>query len=379
MTINKSTLLNFLNKIWAGKKIGLTTLILFAAGINSTFAANLEWSADTNYNLSSSGITIKVISGSKADSLIVGTSTITVSITAPDTFTIRSDNRYNLSNDAGAAFTCGSTYSELVISTSGTVVVTPTANICDESANTSGSGGGGDNQPPQNGRIVINDDVATTTKSNVTLSLSATDNVGVTGIRLSNNPSFAGSVQEPYKITRDWTLNSGNGIKTVYVRFYDAIGNASEVYSDTITLTAADVAPAPAPTPAPAPAPAPSPIPTPIITTDDQIAYLQAQIKALIEAIKLLQAGESGQIPKGILTKGLTIGSKGNEVTVLQNFLRAQGKDIYPEALVTGYFGPATRRAVQRFQIKFGLAKSGDRGYGYVGPKTRAMINELNK
>jgi len=63
----------------------------------------------------------------------------------------------------------------------------------------------------------------------------------------------------------------------------------------------------------------------------------------------------------------------------LQEFLK---KDpvIYPEELVTGFFGPATERAVQRFQKKHGLVSSGSpatTGYGAVGPKTRTKLNSL--
>ena len=74
--------------------------------------------------------------------------------------------------------------------------------------------------------------------------------------------------------------------------------------------------------------------------------------------------------------KYLTFGSRGVDVTALQNYLKSF-KDLYPEGLVTGYFGPATLRAVQRFQVKYGLAKKGDAGYGVVGPKTRAKLNEV--
>ncbi len=43
----------------------------------------------------------------------------------------------------------------------------------------------------------------------------------------------------------------------------------------------------------------------------------------------------------------------------------------------TGYFGALTRAAVEAFQVKHGLAKKGDQGFGIVGPKTRAKLNEL--
>ena len=80
----------------------------------------------------------------------------------------------------------------------------------------------------------------------------------------------------------------------------------------------------------------------------------------------------------GSYTRGIALEAEGSEVSALQNFLKSQGSDIYPEVLVTGYFGGLTQKAVQRFQIKYGIVSAvGDPGYGYVGPKTRAKINEL--
>jgi len=43
----------------------------------------------------------------------------------------------------------------------------------------------------------------------------------------------------------------------------------------------------------------------------------------------------------------------------------------------TRYFGVLTEKAVKKFQKKYGVAKLGDAGYGYVGPKTRAKLQEI--
>lgn len=40
----------------------------------------------------------------------------------------------------------------------------------------------------------------------------------------------------------------------------------------------------------------------------------------------------------------------------------------------TSYFGNLTMLAVEKFQVKYGIAKAGDPGYGFVGPKTRAKL-----
>ena len=77
--------------------------------------------------------------------------------------------------------------------------------------------------------------------------------------------------------------------------------------------------------------------------------------------------------------KTLRKGNSGAEVKKLQEIL-ASTPGVYPEKLITGYFGALTRQAVQRFQVKYGLAFSGDEsttGYGLVGPKTRAKLNGL--
>jgi hypothetical protein len=66
----------------------------------------------------------------------------------------------------------------------------------------------------------------------------------------------------------------------------------------------------------------------------------------------------------------------GSDVEGLQTFL-SMNAYIYPEAAVTGYFGPLTQAAVQRFQTAQGVVSAGTpatTGYGVVGPNTRISI-----
>lgn len=76
---------------------------------------------------------------------------------------------------------------------------------------------------------------------------------------------------------------------------------------------------------------------------------------------------------KYTFTVNLYRGIKHKDVTALQTFL-AQDKAIYPEGLVTGFFGAGTEAAVKRFQKKHGIAQLGN-----VGPATRAKLNSLLK
>jgi len=69
--------------------------------------------------------------------------------------------------------------------------------------------------------------------------------------------------------------------------------------------------------------------------------------------------------------------SYGNpDIIALQDCLKYLG--LFPSNVEsTGYFGSVTKKSVQAFQDKYGIAGPGDAGYGRVGPKTRAKLNEL--
>ena len=62
---------------------------------------------------------------------------------------------------------------------------------------------------------------------------------------------------------------------------------------------------------------------------------------------------------------------QGDDIAQLQLFL-LQDKEIYPEGIANGRFGPATQRAVKRFQAKYGLSQ-----VGRVGPATLVKLIEL--
>ena len=107
-------------------------------------------------------------------------------------------------------------------------------------------------------------------------------------------------------------------------------------------------------------------------TTDQTIliSQLQKQIQQLLDQIQALQkevtelktesdpqnsiepsnvsettSGET-QIALQEITRSLSLGSRGNDVIKLQEFL-ARDKEIYPEGLATGFYGPKTVEAVK--------------------------------
>lgn len=85
------------------------------------------------------------------------------------------------------------------------------------------------------GSIIVNSNEVTTNSQNVTLTLTVSDNLaGVEQMMISNNADFSGAVWETYSATKNWTLTSGSGTKTVYVKYKDKAGNVSGVYTDTV-------------------------------------------------------------------------------------------------------------------------------------------------
>ncbi|MEK7193436.1 MAG: fibronectin type III domain-containing protein [Patescibacteria group bacterium] len=98
-------------------------------------------------------------------------------------------------------------------------------------------------------------------------------------------------------------------------------------------------------------------------------------IKKLTEQIQALQA----QLNKVVVERQSTVssflktlkqGDRGDAVKTLQAILAADS-ELYPEGLITGFYGKATAKAVIRFQKRNGLETVGN-----VGPKTLVLLNK---
>ena len=111
----------------------------------------------------------------------------------------------------------------------------------------------------------------------------------------------------------------------------------------------------------------------------EQIEELKKQIEELKNKLGI---GKEDQKYCSAINNDLYFGlSNNNEVKCLQSFLKSLGKDIYPEGLVTGYFGNLTKTAVIKFQEKYSseilLPLGLKSGTGFVGFSTRSKINHL--
>jgi len=113
-----------------------------------------------------------------------------------------------------------------------------------------------------------------------------------------------------------------------------------------------------------------------------QIDSLKKEIARLEAQIQYLSQKKINSFSCQKFENNLYYGIKQNsEVRCLQEFLKTQGPEIYPQGLITGNFLSLTREAVIRFQEKYadeiliplGLLK----GTGYFGSATRTKANQL--
>ena len=110
-----------------------------------------------------------------------------------------------------------------------------------------------DIEPPQSAMALINQGAEITSDTNITISISASDNEGISAYYISE------ILSTPSQNTPGWTLSTLNSIdtsytlsaeteigtheKTIYVWFRDAAGNISTVASDSINLSVNDTSP----------------------------------------------------------------------------------------------------------------------------------------
>lgn len=105
------------------------------------------------------------------------------------------------------------------------------------------------------------------------------------------------------------------------------------------------------------------------------VARMKASGQTIPSALKLI-AGDY----RGMFTKTLTVGTNDAQVKLLQQFLNWYGFEIAKTGAgsvggETTYFGPATSKALAKFQAASGISPAS----GLFGPMTRAYVESLSK
>lgn len=207
----------------------------------------------------------------------------------------------------------------------------------------SGGGGGGGSTtsnppaPPVGGYVLkINNGATSTLSQNVILTIDG----GPEAVKMAiaNGTNFATSAgQETYATTKEWTLPSGDGLKTVCIKFYNTAGYFSNNVCASIYLGEA-------------------PEGTVIIGTGQTTENSLARVNYLISVTSF---GESSA-----------------NVSELQQLLKNMGYFNHPE--ITGYFGSITQSAIQAYQNS--LTSSGLRlVINGVALNLIKPLNEMNR
>ena len=111
-----------------------------------------------------------------------------------------------------------------------------------------------------------------------------------------------------------------------------------------------------------------------------KVVLLQAQAQGMVltsaETAFLNGSSMTASMPSAI-TRDLTVGSRGSDVSTLQTFLISQAKGSAASALsaagATGYFGSLTQAALAEYQKAVGVTPP----QGYFGPITRAYLKSI--
>lgn len=109
---------------------------------------------------------------------------------------------------------------------------------------------------------------------------------------------------------------------------------------------------------------------------EKQVALMKSQLQQALG----LQPEQPLIVGAKTILSSLKFGDRGEQVSLLQTWL-SRDSLVYPEGIVSGFFGALTQKAVIRFQEKYqqeilapwGLAF----GNGFVGEKTKAKLNAL--
>lgn len=102
----------------------------------------------------------------------------------------------------------------------------------------------------------------------------------------------------------------------------------------------------------------------------EQINNLKSQLQTLQSLQDQVKTAQGALTQTAKLLRSLSKGMSGSDVSALQAILAADSS-IYPQGLITGFYGNMTENAVRKFQKKNGIE-----ALGFVGPKT---LKELNK
>lgn len=325
--------------------------------------------------------TITINSGSQFNQLTVAATSLTFVLGADQDVTLVSSQKQQFETNQGVSTTCGDSTSTLTLNFSATttVIVTLPGVACSGGGGGGGGGTGGSSGGGGGGTAVTTTTTATTTATSTstptavatTTSAATVTTPSVTPPAQATPPVAVSPIGFPpavYQIALNITRNLSVGSTGKDIEaLQQALAKMTDIYPEGLV-------------------------------TGRYGVLTKAAVQRFQEKYGIVKAGEPGygsvgpktraklmevfsgagmMMPpiapdmSGMLTRELQRGSLGDDVTALQMFL-AKNPELYPEGKVTGYYGPATMKAVKRFQAMHGISQ-----VGRVGPATMMKLNEL--
>lgn len=197
-------------------------------------------------------------------------------------------------------------------------------------------------------KVIINNGEETTDNRTAVLKLFAGDNVK--RMTISNAIDFSSAEQEDYAPTKTWTLTEGEGVKTVYIKFFTEFGQPSETVSSSIVLKTIQPF-----------------SPETKSSENSQSSPIEAQPIATSPAINA--SDQSSALNPPVITLNLRLGMKHIQVIILQEKLKQL--NLFPKEVNLGsLFDLITFKAVKDYQESQGIFPN-----GIFGPRTRKALN----
>ena len=165
-------------------------------------------------------------------------------------------------------------------------------------------------------------------------------------MQISETNDFTNAKWVSFAETYSWTLSVGNGKRSIYVRFKDALGNTSDPVSDTITLEASNTTSATQP-------------------QGISLPTTSGTGSSLGSTGGVSSTGSAGGY---VFRRNFGLGAEGADVVELQKILQWIG--FFTNPTITGYYGAVTETAVKRYQMTLGISPT-----GFVGPLTLQKLN----
>ncbi len=364
-------------------KIHLITISLFLLAPFAVFAASTDVSMSGSSVIHVAGIDLVVSGTANFDSITVNSDNFSLSMSGGTQLVVTSSDRRNFTvspADYVKSIGCGPSEAVLTIkndtSTAAvTVTVTPLTTLCISGGgggSIGGGGGGGYSAPFVPSQVATAPKVAVVTPAipspaavavspvfTKTLSLGAASNDIKRLQQLLNSDSDT-------QIAASGVGSSGN--ETTY--FGSLTGKALQKFQCKYNIICSGT---------------PDTTGYGALGPKTRAKLAEVFIKATPTAPSVAQPSPVAAAVSPVFTTGFTKGTANSDIKRLQQLLNSDPDTQIAESGIgspgneTEYFGTLTEKALQKFQVKYGIAKEGDPGYGYMGPKTRAKFQELFK